>query len=110
MAMMSCPACAELTEATCLCAHCGAKLGVCSPRGSVGSAAAVLMGLALTGCDKVGPQPDYGIPETGYFDEDADGYSPRDGDCDDTDASIHPDATETPGDGVDSDCDGDDDT
>lgn len=43
-------------------------------------------------------------------DEDRDGYSPREGDCDDGDAARHPDATETTNDGVDSNCDGEDDT
>jgi hypothetical protein len=57
------------------------------------------------------PQPDYGVPDTGmYEDNDGDGYSEAEGDCDDTNADIHPAATETPGDGVDSNCDGHDDT
>ncbi len=43
-------------------------------------------------------------------DNDQDGYSPRQGDCDDGDASINPGATETVNDGVDSNCDGEDDT
>ncbi len=41
-------------------------------------------------------------------DADNDGYSPCDGDCDDDNDDVHPDAEETPGDGVDSNCDGDD--
>jgi len=41
-------------------------------------------------------------------DGDGDGWSACDGDCDDGNASISPSATETPFDGTDSDCDGDD--
>ena len=41
-------------------------------------------------------------------DADEDGYTINDGDCDDTDAGIHPDATDTCGDGIDQDCDGSD--
>jgi MYXO-CTERM domain-containing protein len=36
------------------------------------------------------------------------GYADRDGDCDDTDASVHPTADDIDGDGIDSDCDGTD--
>ncbi len=46
-----------------------------------------------------------------YLDQDQDGYTPADGDCDDNDASYHPGADEDPGntgfgDGFDNDCDG----
>ena len=71
------------------------------------------MGLTAAGCpgvDDIGPQPDYGAPETGIMDMDGDGYSTDEGDCDDTNADIHPMAEESPGDGVDSNCDGEDDT
>ena len=44
--------------------------------------------------------------ELGLDDGDGDGYTEADGDCDDSDASTNPDATETWYDGVDSDCDG----
>ena len=56
-------------------------------------------------------QPEYGVPDTGmYTDNDGDGYSEAEGDCDDEDASRLPGAEEIPGDGVDSICNDDDDT
>ena len=39
---------------------------------------------------------------------DGDGYTTEDGDCDDDDDSVHPEADETPYDGIDQDCDGSD--
>jgi hypothetical protein len=76
-----------------------------------------LLGLALAGCGNDEPsdtdldvgdmQPMYGdVPVT---DQDGDGYEAG-VDCNDDDPSIHPDAEETAGDGVDSNCDGNDDT
>ena len=44
------------------------------------------------------------------IENDGDGYTPEDGDCDDDNADVNPGAEETPGDGVDSNCDGEDDT
>ncbi len=41
-------------------------------------------------------------------DGDGDGYKESDGDCNDSDASIHPDAVEICGDGIDQDCNGSD--
>jgi hypothetical protein len=45
------------------------------------------------------PLPDY------LVDDDKDGYTENEGDCDDTDRNVHPDAVDTC-DGVDTDCDG----
>jgi len=71
-------------------------------------------------CDN---QVDEGLSSSWWPDADADGwgagaaveacdapegYADRDGDCDDGDAAIHPEASDTDGDGVDSDCDGSD--
>ncbi|MCB9761033.1 MAG: putative metal-binding motif-containing protein [Alphaproteobacteria bacterium] len=110
-----CSSCGCHVQASaCVCPHCDATLRVCG-RGRAGSTAAALMGLALVACSDKEPdtgnmQMDYGVPDTGYLDEDGDGWSVNEGDCDDTNADIHPDAAETPGDSIDSNCDGDDDT
>ena len=53
----------------------------------------------------------YGVPEdTASWDYDGDGFSVADGDCDDSNPDIHPEAREIAGDGVDSNCNGEDDT
>jgi len=87
-----------------VCPHCGLRVG---PGRTL---AAVAMGLALAGCAPKNIQADYGIAETGMLvDEDGDGYT-ADVDCNDLDETIHPDAEESTGDDVDSNCDGDPDT
>ena len=86
------------------------------PRTHAGSGIAIAALLGLTACGDKSSDPDvsalYGaeMVDTAYMDFDGDGYSPDDGDCDDGNADVHPDAEETPGDGVDSNCDGEDDT
>ena len=48
---------------------------------------------------------DTGTPP-GLVDDDGDGYSEMDGDCDDTDPAVSPSATDVVGDGIDQNCDG----
>jgi MYXO-CTERM domain-containing protein len=45
---------------------------------------------------------------TNDYDDDGDGYTENEGDCDDSEPSINPDETDIPDNGVDEDCDGSD--
>src|SRR5690242_7624988 len=97
-------------EATC--PHCGETFEAGAPGRA---AAALLLGLALgmNGCvgqskygvPDSGAAAEYGVPDSGHVDVDGDGWEVADGDCDDDDAAIHPEAEETPDDSVDSNCD-----
>jgi hypothetical protein len=97
------------------CPHCGAHFGSGAPSRA---AAALLLGLTigLNGCPMqakygmpdTGVQAEYGVADTAaYVDDDGDGWTEAEGDCDDADPNVNPDAPETAGDDVDSDCDGD---
>lgn len=95
--MNVCNKCGELSRGT-TCSHCGGRLW----RVVVPTTLAAIGIVAMTGCVK--SVAVYGAPA---IDEDGDGYYDGE-DCDDQDADIYPGAPETPGDGVDSDCDGED--
>lgn len=57
-------------------------------------------------CDGLADEDGQNNPSTDDEDMDEDGYSLAQGDCDDTNATIHPGAAEICGDGLDQDCDG----
>ena len=111
-----CPACAELVFVkTCVCPHCGTAK-VCRITALPRTALLLGLSLAAAGCSGKG-QPEYtgmatsdwGSEGAAETDSDRDGYSKSDGDCNDEDDTTFPGAPETPEDGVDSNCDGDDD-
>ena len=135
-----CPHCAELNlDDACTCAHCGQKVcrSRTLPRAAalLGLALSACTGAKESADDSAttnqttddstsqttddstytddtytGTQADYSAATTWYTDDDRDGYSEDGGDCDDNDDAIHPGAAEIPGDGIDSNCDGADDT
>ncbi len=52
------------------------------------------------------PDANVDAPNMCQYDDDGDGFTSQTGDCDDTDESINPDATDIPNDGIDQDCSG----
>jgi RHS repeat-associated protein len=84
----------RVSEATHPTVPAGLVTGQTPPAGSVAElGSAVSFGLSL------GPAPE-------DVDDDGDGFTENEGDCDDGDGGVHPGATDVPDDGVDQDCDG----
>lgn len=116
-----CPACAEMVYTnTCVCPHCG-EAKVCRSRAVPQSAALLGIALAGSGCFATGSSDYTAAPDSGWYDDDddtssegapehrdqdGDGLTPAQGDCDDTLSTVNPFATDQAFDDVDSDCDG----
>lgn len=104
--MKPCAHCGTVTPST-RCPSCGARITARTPAGWAA------LGLTLMACAG-GPGTEtavalYGMPAC-ETDVDGDGFCAELDDCDDDDPDVHPGAEETVDDGVDSNCDGDDNT
>ncbi len=116
-----CSSCGQyVRSADVSCPFCDARLAHAAPGMRLPSASSVALGLSLValnacfvGVAKYGVAPMDDTVDMGGGDADEDGYVSEDqggDDCNDDDPAVHPDADETPGDAVDSNCDGEDDT
>jgi hypothetical protein len=109
--MIVCSSCGTHHRPHTACPHCADEASAPTVASRTPAVVAAVLAMGLVACNGGGdsapePQALYGVVVT---DEDDDGYDAG-SDCDDADPAVHPGATETAGDGVDSNCDGNDDT
>jgi hypothetical protein len=107
MTLIPCSLCGSHHFSTERCPHCSSGT---RQRKNIG----LLLGLGLAACgddglkDTASMEPEYGAAWIGV-DMDGDGFF-EDEDCDDENADINPEAEEIPDDGIDSNCNEDDNT
>ncbi len=111
--LWTCPSCGELVRTRdAICPFCD-RAGLC-PAPRLANVLVLVVAVAAMGGCAMGKSASsdgfVGMDTESTADNDGDGFSPADGDCDDVDDSRSPDAAEATGDGVDSNCDGEDDT
>ncbi len=102
--LVSCSHCTGFVPANITtCPHCGTQSLDVKPNSKLGSLVAGVAAAATGGVVAVTLMACYGAP---YVDNDGDGYEATYSDCNDADATIHPDAPDPAGDGIDQNCDG----